>query len=52
MASLSTDLHTLKDAQAAAEAFLSTQPDMEAPETQRLLARVQELFAQSEDTFN
>jgi ATP-dependent DNA helicase RecG len=52
MASLSTDLETLKDAQTAAEAFLSKEPDLNAPETQRLLARVQELFAQSEDTFN
>jgi ATP-dependent DNA helicase RecG len=52
MASLSTDLETLKDAQTAAEAFLSREPDLNAPETQRLLARVQELFAQSEDTFN
>ena len=51
-ASLAQDLSVLKEAQEAANTFLSSDPDPQAPENSALFARVQALFAQSDDTFN
>ena len=51
-ASLAQDLSVLKEAQEAADTFLSSDPDPQAPENSALFARVQALFAQSDDTFN
>ena len=50
--SLAEDLTVLKEAQAAASAFLAANPDPASPENARLFARVQALFAQAGDTFN
>ena len=52
MASLADDLSVLKDAQAAAEAYLASAPDPEAPGNARLFQRVHALFSSAEDTFN
>ena len=52
MASLATDLTILSRAQEAAAAFLSTKPDLEDPKTQQLLHHVEELFRNTDDTFN
>jgi ATP-dependent DNA helicase RecG len=51
-ASLAQDLTVLKEAQAAASAFLASDPDPADPANARLFARVQALFRQADDTFN
>jgi ATP-dependent DNA helicase RecG len=51
-ASLAQDLTVLKEAQAAASAFLASDPDPADPANVRLFARVQALFRQADDTFN
>ena len=51
-ASLAEDLTVLKQAQAAADSFLSTHPDPEDPDYGPLFGRVRELFSRSDDTFN
>ena len=50
--SLAEDLTVLKQAQAAADSFLSTHPDPEDPDYGPLFGRVRELFSRSDDTFN
>ena len=51
-ASLAEDLGVLKQAQTAADAFLSAHPDPEEPDYAPLFRRVQALFSQADDTFN
>lgn len=52
MASLATDLSILSHAQEAARRFLSCEPDMEDPKTKLLLSHVEQLFRNTDDTFN
>ena len=52
MASLVTDLSILKQAQIAAEEYLTTQPDPSDPVHEILMQRVRGLFESAEDTFN
>ncbi|MDD6024453.1 MAG: ATP-dependent DNA helicase RecG [Oscillospiraceae bacterium] len=52
LASLSTDLGTLKMAQKAAESFAASCPDPEDPATKALLDRVAAMFTAADDTFN
>lgn len=52
MASLATDLDVLKQAQAAAEAYLTNPPEPQDKSHMALLQRVQNLFDSAEDTFN
>lgn len=52
MASLAEDLGVLKEAQAAARQYLASNPSPEDPGTKRLFERIEQLFAQTSDTFN
>ena len=52
LASLSTDLETLKKAQRAAEIFAASHPDADDPATKALLDRVTAMFTAADDTFN
>lgn len=52
MASLANDLSILQKAQAAAQDFLASAPDPDAPEHKKLFERVQLLFDRADDTFN
>ncbi len=52
VADLAGDMRVLREAQEAAEALLAHDPDLQNPENRAILERVQELFAQNQDTLN
>ncbi len=52
VADLAGDMRVLREAQTAAETLLERDPDLQRPENRAILERVQELFAQNQDTLN
>ncbi|MCD8368417.1 MAG: ATP-dependent DNA helicase RecG, partial [Clostridiales bacterium] len=52
VADLAGDMRVLREAQDAAEALLEQDPDLQNPENRAILERVQEVFAQNQDTLN